>query len=124
MEDMAVRLDELKQWAHDIRQRANQTERELAEIRLHGSAGDKAVNVTVTGHGKVVAVEISPGFLAGSSDQELGRYILAAIADARGQVDALIMERLAALGIDGNAISEALPMGSGRAAGSCSRPHQ
>lgn len=113
MTEMTVQLSALRQRVEDLRQGADQAERELAEARLHGSAGGNAVEVTVTGQGKVVAVDISPGFLAQSSDQETGRLILAAIADARGRVTALVEEKLAALGIDGKALSEALPNGIG-----------
>ena len=113
MDNLRAHMDELKQWADDLRQRADQTERELAETRLHGSAGDKAVEVTVTGHGKVVAVEIFPGFLAGSSDQEISRLILAAVTDARSRVPTVIEEKLADLGVDGKALNELLPNGIG-----------
>ena len=62
---------------------------ELAAKIVTGTAGGDLVTVTMTGEGEVTEVKISPSAIDPDDPESLGDLVVAAIRDARHQVDAL-----------------------------------
>lgn len=67
----------------DILRRAEETNRDLAAERLSGVSDDGLVEVTVDGHGSVLAVRLDAEVLAGAGPHQVGSSTVQAIAAAK-----------------------------------------
>ncbi len=70
---------------------------EIAETTASGQAGGGVVSVTLKGTGELVAVELDPSLLKADEKDILEDLLVAAHADAKRKLDAVIQEKTSAL---------------------------
>ena len=75
-------LSSLLQQAQQLQERLLETQAELAESRVEGSAGGGLVKATVTGTGDLVALEIAPEACDPTDTETLADLVMAAVRDA------------------------------------------
>nr|WP_210283950.1 YbaB/EbfC family nucleoid-associated protein [Aureimonas phyllosphaerae] len=70
---------------------------EIAETTASGQAGGGVVSVTLKGTGELVAVELDPSLLKADEKDILEDLLVAAHADAKRKLDAVIQDKTQAL---------------------------
>jgi DNA-binding YbaB/EbfC family protein len=78
MPDLQALLDQASQ----MQQRIVDTQAELAEARVTGSAGGGVVTATVSGTGELISLDIAPEVCDPADTETLSDLIVAAIRDA------------------------------------------
>ena len=73
--------------ARQLKAKLDETQKELAKMEIVADAGKGAVKVTVDGHQKIVAVEISPDAIDREKPQQLQQLLLKAIQDGQAKVE-------------------------------------
>ena len=71
-----------------------QTQQELAETTVEGSAGGDVVTATVTGTGELVGLVIKPEAVDPEDTEILADLVVAAVRDATGRAQALASAKL------------------------------
>jgi len=72
-------------------------QKQMAEMRLEGTAGGGMVTVTMSGVKQLLAVKISPEILASGDAEMLEDLILAAVNVATQKVDEAVQQQLGGL---------------------------
>ena len=91
-------MNALLEQAQQMQQRLQETQADLAQRAVAGSAG--AVTVEVNGLGELTSVVVAPGQFDGSSEEDLadlGDLVVAAYRDARGRADEQAAEAMGPL---------------------------
>ncbi|MCM0620683.1 YbaB/EbfC family nucleoid-associated protein [Nocardioides bruguierae] len=106
----------LLQQAQAMQEQLMETQKRLAEAVVTGSVAGGAVNVTVSGTGDLVGVDLKEGVLEGTdadSLAELGDLVVAAYRDAKAQADRNAQDTLGPLagGMPGMPGTDGLPGG-------------
>ncbi|RIY00975.1 YbaB/EbfC family nucleoid-associated protein [Aureimonas flava] len=70
---------------------------EIAETTASGQAGGGVVSVTLKGTGELVSVELDPSLLKPDEKDILEDLLVAAHADAKRKLDAVVQEKTQAL---------------------------
>ena len=78
----------LKQ-AQDVQGRMAEVQERLEQVELSGTAANDQIQVTITGKGVVRKLKIAPALVDPSEVEMLEDLIVAALRDAKNQVDAL-----------------------------------
>ena len=73
--------------ARQLKAKLDETQKELAKMEIVADAGKGAVKVTVDGHQKIVAVEISPDAIDREKPQQLQQLLLKAIQDGQAKAE-------------------------------------
>ncbi len=81
-----MNLSMIKQ-ARQLKAKLDETQKELDKLEIVADAGRGAVKVTVNGHQKVVALEISPGAIDREKPQQLEKLLLKAIQDGQSKAE-------------------------------------
>ncbi len=81
-----MNLSMIKQ-ARQLKAKLDETQKELAKLEIVADAGKGAVKVTVNGHQKIVAVEISPDAIDREKPQQLEQMLLKAIRDGQAKAE-------------------------------------
>lgn len=90
-------LGQMLKQAGEIQARMTELQEKLAQIEVTGSAGGGLVQVTLNGRAEARKVKVDPSLLVSDETEVLEDLLLAAFNDAKGKVEALIAERMAAL---------------------------
>ncbi len=72
-------------------------QKQMAEMRVEGSAGGGMVTVTMSGNRQILSVKISPDVLASGDVEMLEDLILAAVNVASQKVDEAMKEEMGGL---------------------------
>ena len=83
--------------AKEMQARMATLQDELAEIAVTGTSGAGLVAVTISGKGELKGVKIDPSLLKPEEAEIVEDLIVAAFADAKAHVDALVAERMQAV---------------------------
>jgi DNA-binding YbaB/EbfC family protein len=67
---------------------------ELASRKIEGSAGGRAVVITMTGSREVVSVEVSTELAKDGNRETVQEMVLVALRDALGQVESISSEEM------------------------------
>jgi DNA-binding YbaB/EbfC family protein len=86
---MGLDLQQLMLQAQQMQDGMARAQRELAESEVTGSAGGGMVTATLTGSGELVGLEIKPEAVDPDDTETLADLIIAAVRDARHEVDQL-----------------------------------
>jgi DNA-binding YbaB/EbfC family protein len=76
-------------------------QREIAELKVEGSAGGGMVTVSMTGSHVLTAVHVSPEILEGKDVEMLEDLILAAVNDATRRVEEAVSSKMSGLRLPG-----------------------
>jgi DNA-binding YbaB/EbfC family protein len=88
-------FQQLLQQAQQMRDQLARGQEELAELRVQGTAGGGLVKATLTGEGELVDLAISPQAVDPDDTETLADLIIAAVRDARDQLERQAAERMA-----------------------------
>ena len=91
-------MNALLEQAQQMQQRLQETQADLAQRAVAGSAG--AVTVEDNGLGELTSVVVAPGQFDGSSEEDLadlGDLVVAAFRDAKGKAETLAAQALGPL---------------------------
>jgi DNA-binding YbaB/EbfC family protein len=83
--------------AQAMQQQFLETQQELAEARIEGSAGGGLVTATITGAGELVGLVIKPEAVDPEDTDTLADLVIAAVRDASGKSQALAASKLGPL---------------------------
>ncbi len=83
--------------AQAMQQQLLQTQQELAEMRVDGTAGGDVVTATVSGAGELLGLVIKPEAVDPEDTETLADLILAAVRDANGRAQAVAAAKLGPL---------------------------
>ena len=83
--------------ARQLKAKLDETQKELARTEVVADAGKGAVKVTVNGHQKIVAVEISPDVIDREKPQHLEQLLLKAIHDGQAKAEKEAAKRMKGL---------------------------
>jgi len=83
----------LKQ-AQQMQRELDKVREELASRQIEGTAGGRAVVVTLTGSREVVSVEISEELARDGQRDTIQEMVLVALRDALGQVESISSEEM------------------------------
>jgi hypothetical protein len=86
-----MNIQKMMQQAQQMQERL---QKQMAEMRLEGSAGGGMVGVTVNGHKHVLAVKIDPEAVSKEDVEMLQDLIVAAINDAHRKVDEVLASQM------------------------------
>ncbi len=81
-----MNLSMIKQ-ARELKTKLDEAQKELAKMEIVADAGKGAVKVTVNGHQKIVAVEISPDAIDREKSQQLEQMLMKAIRDGQAKAE-------------------------------------
>ena len=81
-----MNLDMINQ-ARKLKSQLDKTQKELGKMEIVTDSGKGAVKVTVNGHQKIVALEISPDVIDREKPQQLEKLLLEAIQDGQSQAE-------------------------------------
>jgi len=73
--------------ARQLKAKLDETQKELGKMEIVADAGKGAVKVTVNGHQKIIAVEISPDAIDREKPQQLQQLLLKAIQDGQSKAE-------------------------------------
>ena len=76
-------------------------QREIAELKVEGSAGGGMVTVTMTGSHALTAVHVGPEVLEGKDAEMLEDLILAAVNDANRRIEEAVASKMSGLRLPG-----------------------
>jgi DNA-binding YbaB/EbfC family protein len=76
-------------------------QREIAELKVEGSAGGGMVTVAMTGSHVLTAVRVSPEVLEGKDAEMLEDLILAAVNDATRRIEEAVASKMSGLRLPG-----------------------
>jgi nucleoid-associated protein EbfC len=93
---MADFLGLMKQ-AADFKSKMEAMQAELDHVEVEGAAGGGLVSVKLSGKGEIKSAQIDDSLLTPDQKQILQDLIVAAHADARRKLEALLAERMQAL---------------------------
>jgi nucleoid-associated protein EbfC len=80
--------------AKDLQSKMADMQAQMEAITIDGSAGAGMVSVTLNGKGALISLRIDPGLLKESEAEILEDLIVAAHADAKSKVDAVLAEKM------------------------------
>ena len=83
--------------AQAMQQQFLETQQELAEARIDGSAGGGLVTATITGAGELVGLVIKSEAVDPEDTETLADLVIAAVRDASGKSQALAASKLGPL---------------------------
>ena len=101
-------MDEILRRAREAQQKAAEMQRQVASVTVDGYAGGGIVKVTLSGKHELKKLVIDPSLLRDGDAEILEDLIVAAHADAKTKLDALLAEEMAKM-----ASSLGLPPGFG-----------
>ena len=84
-----------------LMKQAQKMQREIAELKVEGSAGGGMVTVTMTGSHVLTAVRVSPEVLDGKDAEMLEDLILAAVNDATRRIEEAVASKMSGLRLPG-----------------------
>ena len=84
----------LMQQAQQMQTKMAEMQEKLAGLEVGGRSGGGLVEVTATGKGDVTRVKIDPSLLVPADVEVLEDLIVAALADAKGKVEAAAAEQM------------------------------
>jgi DNA-binding YbaB/EbfC family protein len=87
----------LMKQAQAMQQKLQDTQAELENVEVEGTAGGGVVTVKVSGKGALKAISIDPSLMNPDEKEILEDLIVAAMNDARGKADRAAQERMAEL---------------------------
>jgi DNA-binding YbaB/EbfC family protein len=87
-------LGALMKQAQQMQAKMAEMQEQLAALEVGGRSGGGLVEVTATGKGDVKRVKIDPSLLVPAEVEVLEDLIVAALADAKGKVEAATAERM------------------------------
>ncbi|MGH3383010.1 MAG: YbaB/EbfC family nucleoid-associated protein [Nocardioidaceae bacterium] len=90
-------LGAMLQQAQQMQEQLLQTQAELADTRVEGSAGGGLVSATVTGTGELLDLIIAPEACDPDDTETLADLVVAAVRDATTSAQQLAVERLGPL---------------------------
>jgi len=76
-------------------------QREIAELKVEGSAGGGMVTVAMTGSHVLTGVHVSPEVLEGKDAEMLEDLILAAVNDATRRIEEAVTSKMSGLRLPG-----------------------
>lgn len=79
--------------AKELQTRMGELQGEIAELEAEGSAGAGLVTARVNGQMAVTALRIDPSLVKPDEKEILEDLVIAAIADAKGKVEAMVTEK-------------------------------
>lgn len=79
--------------AKEMQQKMADMQTEMETLTAEGSAGGGVVAVTMSGKGQLNAIKIDPSVFADHDAEILEDLIIAAHADAKGKVEAIMAEK-------------------------------
>lgn len=91
-------MNALMQQAQAMRDQITQAQNQLSESAFTGTAGGGLVDATLTGTGELVGLTIKPEAVDTDDLESLSDLIIAAVRDARSQVDAAAQASMPDLG--------------------------
>jgi len=80
--------------AQELQEKMGQMQAELQNAEVTGAAGAGLVEVTLNGKGDLRALRIDPGIVADGDASIIEDLIIAAHADARGKVEAVMAQKM------------------------------
>jgi nucleoid-associated protein EbfC len=83
--------------AKDLQGKMADMQAQMEAIMIDGSAGAGMVSVTLNGKGALISLRIDPSLLKTSEAEILEDLIVAAHADAKGKVEAVLAEKMQAM---------------------------
>lgn len=83
--------------AQQLQARMAEAQEEIAKAEAIGNSGGGLVTVTVTGKGEMKNLRIDPSLLKPEDAEIVEDLIMAAFADAKTHVDAVVAERMQAV---------------------------
>jgi DNA-binding YbaB/EbfC family protein len=90
-------MQQLLKQAQKMQQDLTAAQEEIAQSVLVGTAGGGLVSVTLAGSGEVTALTISPSAIDPDDVETLQDLIIAALRDARRQLETLTEEKMGPL---------------------------
>lgn len=87
-------LASLMKQASQMQSKMQQMQERVAAMRVDGSAGNGLVAVTLSGKGALLDIRIDPRLCDPADTETLQDLILAAHADAKARVDALMQSEM------------------------------
>ncbi|MCM0020330.1 MAG: YbaB/EbfC family nucleoid-associated protein [Tagaea sp.] len=87
-------LGALMKQAQQMQTKMAEMQEKLASLQVGGRSGGGLVEVTATGKGDVTRVKIDPSLLVPADVEVLEDLIVAALADAKGKVEAAAAEQM------------------------------
>lgn len=90
MKDLMGMMKQVK----DMQDRMQRLQDELGALEITGSSGGGLVSVTLTGKGDMKGVKIDPSLLKPDDAEIIEDLIVAAMADAKGKVEARLQEKM------------------------------
>lgn len=79
--------------AKEMQSKMADMQTEIEAMTANGTAGGGMVNVTLSGKGQMTAVKIDPSMFAEDDVEVLEDLIVAAHADAKGKIEAILAEK-------------------------------
>jgi DNA-binding YbaB/EbfC family protein len=73
--------------ARQLKAKLDETQKELGKLEIVADAGKGAVKVTVNGHQKIVALEVSPDVIDPTKPQQLEQLLLKAIREGQAKAE-------------------------------------
>ena len=87
-------LGSMMKQMQQMQARMQQMQEELAQTNVLGTSGGGMVSVTLNGKGEMQAVEIDPSLLKPEEKEILEDLLLAAFAQAKEKMEALVAEKM------------------------------
>ncbi len=87
----------LMKQASELKSKMEAMQAELDRIEVEGSAGGGLLTITMSGKGEVRATRIDDSLIKPDQKEILGDLFVAAHADARRKLEAMLQERMQAL---------------------------
>ena len=79
--------------AQELQGRLQRLQEELGSLQVEGQAGAGMVRITLSGTGEMKSVRIDPGLMKPGEAEMVEDLIVAAFADARAKIEALLQEK-------------------------------
>jgi DNA-binding YbaB/EbfC family protein len=89
-----VNIQKMMQQAQQMQERL---QRQMAEMRIDGTAGGGMVTVTVSGNKQVLALKLDPEVVSKDDVEMLQDLIVAAVNDAHRKVDEALAQQMQGL---------------------------
>lgn len=80
--------------AQELQDKMGRMQEELQQAEVTGTSGGDMVSVTLTGKGDMKSVRIDPSLVADGDVEIIEDLVLAAHADARNKVEAMMAEKM------------------------------
>src|SRR3546814_16118221 len=83
-------LSQMMKQAQEMQAKMNQMQERLGELEVEGQAGAGLVNATLNGKGELKGIQIDKSLVDPEEIEVLEDLISAAVADAKGRVEAMV----------------------------------